>query len=189
LLATLEKTGITGVAVYHANDSIEELTSAFEKAWDADIIISCGAVSMGDADHIPEVLSGLGAQCLFHKVAIKPGKPVWCGVRQNNKIIFALPGNPFSTRVNTRLFIQPFIKACLGQVDTVYHFEFEGKRIKKSSLDELFPAQLNSSGKVEAIPFNGSGDIRAGVNASGIALHPAQKAQISTGEMVKFLFF
>ncbi len=189
LIASLEKMGIEQILTYHSNDTIEELKDTFLKVWDADIIISCGAVSMGDADHIPKVLSMLGAECLFHKVAIKPGKPIWCGLRPGNKIIFALPGNPFSTRVNTRLFIHPFIRSCMEQNDIIPQFEFEGVRSKKNNLDELFPATLTNNGKIKAIPFNGSGDIRAGVHAMGIAMHPSEKMIIENGERLQFFFF
>ncbi|MGZ5246340.1 MAG: molybdopterin molybdotransferase MoeA [Flavitalea sp.] len=189
LKATCKELGITDIRTFHALDDIEQLKKVFSDAWDADILISCGAVSMGDADHIPEVLVSMGAECLFHKVSIKPGKPIWCGIRPGKKIIFALPGNPFSCRVNSRIFIKPFLNACLGKKEVEVQMEFAGIRDKRTSLDEFFPVTVSASGHVEEIPFNSSGDIRAGVGATGIAKHPAEKRSIVFGDRIDFYAF
>lgn len=68
----------------------------------------CGAVSAGDADHVPGILTELGAKNIFHKVSIKPGKPIWFGKFDGGATIFALPGNPLSCLVTCRLFIDLF---------------------------------------------------------------------------------
>jgi molybdopterin molybdotransferase len=63
----------------HVADDKEKLARAFQLAMHADIIIISGGVSAGDADYVPQVLEQLGVQKLFHKVAIKPGKPICAG--------------------------------------------------------------------------------------------------------------
>lgn len=189
LIATCKELGITDIRTFHATDDINQLKKVFTDSWDADLIISCGAVSMGDADHIPEVLTSLGAECLFHKVSIKPGKPIWCGVRPNNRVIFALPGNPFSCRVNSRIFIRPFLNACLGIPEKGIQLEFAGIRDKRTTLDEFFPVIISAAGHIEEIPFNGSGDIRAGVGATGIAKHPGGKSSIVFGDWLDYYAF
>lgn len=78
-----------------------------------DIIISTGAVSKGDYDYIPTALQELGANILFHRVNIRPGKPVLFATI-NKKYYFGLPGNPISTIVGYEFFIKPLIYALQG---------------------------------------------------------------------------
>ncbi|HNA63027.1 MAG TPA: molybdopterin-binding protein, partial [Rhabdochlamydiaceae bacterium] len=84
----------------------------------ADLIISTGAVSMGKYDFVSEVLDEIGSKTYFHKVAIRPGKPVLfaeLGTSTQKKCaFFGVPGNPVSTAVGLRFFIEPFLRANLG---------------------------------------------------------------------------
>jgi molybdopterin molybdotransferase len=81
----------------------------------ADLIVSTGAVSMGRYDFVPEALSELGAQVLFHKVAIRPGKPQLAATL-GDALVFALPGTPMAVAVGLRFFIAPVLRAMRGQV-------------------------------------------------------------------------
>jgi molybdopterin molybdotransferase len=164
------------------------LKERFSKVMDADIIISSGAVSAGDADHIPMVLQQLGVEKLLHKVSIKPGKPIWIGKRENGKMVFALPGNPLSCLVGFILFIRPFIEACYEiEQSLVSSFPLKEDLTKSSVLDEFFPARrVPGTNEIERLQFNGSGDIRATVLADGIARHPASIRVLPAGSFVSF---
>lgn len=87
---------------------LDELSST------ADVIITCGGVSVGDEDHVKNAISKLG-QIELWKIAMKPGKPLAFGTlgKQNTPII-ALPGNPVSSFVSSVLFVRPFISALCG---------------------------------------------------------------------------
>jgi molybdopterin molybdotransferase len=80
-----------------------------------DIIISTGAVSMGKYDFIKDGLLELGACLNFHKVAMRPGKPLLFAEWQNGPVWFGLPGNPVSTIVGWRFFVDPYVRALRGQ--------------------------------------------------------------------------
>ncbi len=83
----------------------------------ADLIISTGAVSMGKFDFVPEVLGRMGAKTYFHKAAIRPGKPVLfaeMSALHKGCVFFGVPGNPVSTAVGLRFFVEPFVRAALG---------------------------------------------------------------------------
>lgn len=80
-----------------------------------DIIISTGAVSMGKYDFIKDSLLELGAELHFHKVAMRPGKPLLFAEWRNGPVWFGLPGNPVSTIVGWRFFIDPYVRALRGQ--------------------------------------------------------------------------
>jgi molybdopterin molybdotransferase len=152
----------------------------------SDIIILCGGVSAGDADYVPGVLEDLGAQKLFHKMAIRPGKPTWCGLGPNNSMIFALPGNPFSCLVNTILLIQPYLQVCLGlPAPEPLGLPIGEPRKKRTPLDEFFPVHLSGApARLTPVSLNGSGDIRLGRQANALALHPAGSEDLGEGEEV-----
>lgn len=78
------------------------------------IIISTGAVSKGDFDFVPAALKALGAEILFHRIAIRPGKPVLFAILPNGVPFFGLPGNPASAAVGFRFFVAPLLRAAWG---------------------------------------------------------------------------
>lgn len=79
-----------------------------------DLVISTGAVSMGRFDFVPDVLREAGAHLVFHKVAMRPGKPLLFAVLPNGTLFFGLPGNPVSSVVGLRFFVEPALRAMLG---------------------------------------------------------------------------
>ena len=82
-----------------------------------DIILTTGAVSKGKLDFVPGALKELGAEILFHGVAIRPGRPLLFGQFANGPVVFAVPGNPISTAVALRFFISPYLRTLQGLHD------------------------------------------------------------------------
>jgi len=175
----------------HLQDDKAALTAAFKEALPSDIIIINGGVSAGDADYVPEVLTSLGVQLLFHKIAIRPGKPLWCGKLPNGGLVFALPGNPFSCMVTFQLFIKPYLFACLGLPQQPFlQIPLASSKAKNVSLDEFFPVQLHAEPiSLVALSFKTSGDIKATLFADGIALHPASAQALEANSIVHYLPF
>ncbi len=81
---------------------------------DVDIAISTGAVSAGKFDFVRKGLEEAGAEILFHKVKIKPGKPNLFARLPNGTLYFGLPGNPVATAAGLRFFVQPCLRAMMG---------------------------------------------------------------------------
>lgn len=80
-----------------------------------DVGVSTGAVSAGVHDFIPSVLKDMGAEILFHKVAIRPGKPlIFAKFPGNGPLFVGLPGNPVSSAAGLRFFVQPLLRALQG---------------------------------------------------------------------------
>jgi molybdopterin molybdotransferase len=69
---------------------------------------------MGRYDFIPDTLRARGAQILFHKVAIRPGKPLLFAQLPQGTLYFGLPGNPVSAAVGQRFFVEPVLRRLLG---------------------------------------------------------------------------
>jgi len=173
------------------SDLKEEIKHAIESLKDMDILILSGGVSMGDADFVPEVLNECGVKTIFHKVQIKPGKPLWFGVRDNKKVVFALPGNPVSCQVAFKVFIEPFLRACfdLPPCQTI-KLPLTSIRKKKSSFEEYFPCilgQFGSQAGLQQIKNNGSGDFTSITRSSGLAVHPAEIEELKEGDVVEFI--
>ena len=86
--------------------TIEALTWALDLA---EVVIVSGGVSVGPHDHVKAALAELGVEERFWRVALKPGKPTWFGVR-GNQYVFGLPGNPVSAIVTFHLFARPALR-------------------------------------------------------------------------------
>ena len=82
---------------------------------ESDIIIISGGVTAGKADFVPGALQTLGAEILFHKVWIRPGKPILMPKLPTGQFVFGLPGNPVSVAVGFRFFVNQAIRILQGQ--------------------------------------------------------------------------
>lgn len=191
LEGALRREGVPIARYGHASDDPGVLARELQQLLGHDIVIITGGVSAGDADFVPGVLANLGVRRLFHKIAMRPGKPTWCGVAPAGGMVFALPGNPFSCLVNFALLIRPYIQACWGleRVAPV-SLPLAAGRKKRAPLDELFPVRMEGTpARLVQMPLNGSGDIRLGMRASGLALHPGEADELEAGCEVLFYSF
>ena len=170
----------------HAPDDPRILRLELERMLVQEMLVISGGVSAGDADHVPAVLEAAGVRKLFHTVAIRPGKPVWVGVAPKGQLVFALPGNPFSCLVGTLLLIRPYLHACFGLPPLEpLGLPLGAARKKRSPLDEFFPALLHGTpARLIPMPINTSGDIRLGMQANMLALHPADSGDLEAGATV-----
>lgn len=96
IVARCKELGCEVVFVGNAKDSIESLKSAIENSLYADIIITSGGVSVGEADFTKDAFYELGFEKIFSKVGVKPGKPVTFG-KINDTLVLNLPGNPLAS--------------------------------------------------------------------------------------------
>ena len=102
-----------------APDEADELRRILQNGLDSDVLMITGGVSAGQRDLVPAVLEELGVRCVFHKVRLKPGKPIWFGVGgpragRPGPLVFGLPGNPVSGLVGFLLFVRPAFAALAG---------------------------------------------------------------------------
>jgi molybdopterin molybdotransferase len=97
-----------------------------------------------------------------------------------------LPGNPFSCLVNFVLLIRPFIETCWGlTLPGPLGLPLGVPRGKKTGLDEFFPVRFNGSpARLTPVALNGSGDIRLGMLADALALHPSGSGDLPAGAEV-----
>ena len=115
LIASLAAAGYGAMDLGVARDEPGELRDKLSRGIDeSDVLLVSGGVSAGVMDLVPGILSDLGGKEVFHKIRMKPGKPLWFGVRDDagagrRKYVFGLPGNPVSTLVAFRMFVAPLL--------------------------------------------------------------------------------
>lgn len=99
-----------------ARDSRAEIDAALQSAAAcADVVITSGGVSVGEADYVKESLERLG-EINFWKISMKPGRPLAFG-RVGNAVFFGLPGNPVSVMVTFYQFVQPALRKMMGETN------------------------------------------------------------------------
>lgn len=115
LKADLIQLGIDA-KLFHLLDSKAGIKSTIENILSHfDVVLLSGGVSKGKLDYIPEILTELGVEKVFHRVKQRPGKPFWFGSYKNKVQFFAFPGNPVSTYSNFHRYFVPWLNASLGK--------------------------------------------------------------------------
>jgi molybdopterin molybdotransferase len=113
--ATLRKRGFGRVGDDHVPDDEAFLRERLSLHLTThEVLVLSGGVSMGKFDLVPKVLMQLGVQEVFHKIAQRPGKPMWFGIGPQGQAVFGLPGNPVSTLVCLIRYVIPAIAEAMG---------------------------------------------------------------------------
>jgi len=190
LLALLQQWNIVPVFCAHVKDRQSTLTDQLAEALKADLVIINGAVSGGDADFVPVVLADLGVDTWFHQVGIRPGKPLLVGKKPGGAVVFALPGNPLSCLTTFQVFVEHYLYRCCGFEEQPFQsLPLSAVKTKKHSFTEYFPVYRGSSGSLNQLPNNGSGDVLAVVKASGLAMQAAGSFEIHRHDLTTYYPF
>lgn len=96
-----------------ARDSLSSLKLGFDLAEGADLIVTIGGASVGDHDLVATVAKDIGMEQAFHKVAMRPGKPLMSG-KLGRSMMIGLPGNPVSAMICGVIFVMPVLRAMMG---------------------------------------------------------------------------
>ncbi|MFO3703840.1 molybdopterin molybdotransferase MoeA [Xanthomonas codiaei] len=96
------------------DDAAFDAALAQARSAGADVILSTGAVSRGRYDFVPDALARHAASVLFHKVAVRPGKPVLLARFPDGVLYMGLPGNPMASAAGLRFFVEPALRGLLG---------------------------------------------------------------------------
>jgi molybdopterin molybdotransferase len=192
LLAQATRAGALVHELGIAADRLESLTSLVQQGLEKDILILSGGVSAGKRDLVPDVLKQCGVEARFHKIHMRPGKPLFFGVRGGTPV-FGLPGNPVSSFVCFELFVRPAITRLLGRPD-------DGSRDTLARMDEpfdhenerptFFPAVvLERHAEVWARPAGwfGSADLRALTRANALLVVPPGSTHWERGTEVALI--
>ena len=118
VIAITQNAGAESVDLGIVRDNVTHIQKKIKHAMrmKPDIIVTIGGASVGEHDLIKKALTKIGVSIEFHKLAMRPGKPVMLGKTKNNNVkIIGLPGNPVSSLVCTKIFVVPLIKKMICQ--------------------------------------------------------------------------
>ncbi len=176
-----------------AHDTLESLQPLITTGLLSDVFLITGGVSVGKADFVPEVLAEAGVKAIFHKVALKPGKPLYFGIA-GNTLVFGLPGNPVSGLVGFELFVRPALRKLMGRCDPFVSPTMTARCVSdfnhKSDRTTYFPVQLRTTAEgwiVLPVNWKGSGDLRSICAADGFAVLPPGEVRYSAGDYMDVL--
>ena len=157
------------------------------------IIITTGAVSMGKWDFIPQSLSKLGAKIHFHKVNIRPGKPIIFATLPNGNLFFGLPGNPISSAIGFKFFIEPALQAICGKPrPTPVNAKLENSFTKQGNFRQFVKAITKIQGsQIVTIITKGQESFKISpmAAANSWAILPESTTQFSAGEEIEIVPF
>ena len=151
-----------------------------------DVLVLSGGVSMGRFDHVPRALRDLGVTEVLHRVAQKPGKPLWFGIGPAGQAVFGLPGNPVSALTCLVRFVVPGLQALAGLAARAVEPVALGAPFRvKPALWYFLPVQLDSSPKLGTValpkPTRGSGDFISLLGTDGFVELPPGPADFPAG--------
>ena len=156
-----------------------------------DVLILSGGVSMGKFDFVPQVLGDLGVRCVFHKIAQRPGKPMWFGVRDDGKAVYALPGNPVSTLMCLHRYVLPgLLRAMHATLPTVATLPLSGDAKTHAEFTVFVPVKTQHSaiGRDRMPrPTRGSGEFISLLGTDGFVELPPARGMIPPGTMVPLI--
>ncbi len=140
-ISRCEELGAQVYFIGQAKDSIESIKELIQNSLHADLIITSGGVSVGDADFTKEAFSQLGFETIFEGIKIKPGKPTILG-KIDETLVLNLPGNPLAGALIFEMFGKLIIQKLIGSKNT-YHNFINSKLNKELS---------NKKGRITIIP-------------------------------------
>ena len=190
LYGMLSRPGIEILDMGVIRDDPASLKSGFEQAaMQADVLITSGGVSVGEADYVKEILESVGT-INFWKVAMKPGRPLAFG-KIKNTWFFGLPGNPVSVMVTFYQFVQPALRHLMGSRNIEsYTFKVlcKSKLKKKPGRVEYQRGILSRDDSGQLVVYKtgaqGSGILRSMAQANCFIILPMESSTIEPGFLV-----
>ena len=164
LVTCLRQNGFQRIADDHLPDDRDTLLARLRIHLDThDVLVLSGGVSMGKLDLVPEVLAELGVREIFHKIAQRPGKPLWFGIGPSGTAVFALPGNPVSSLVCLARYVISGLYRAMGEnLPPAERIALATEVEVKPSLSFFLPVRITQDdwGRswAEPRPTNGPGD-------------------------------
>ena len=154
-----------------------------------ELVVTTGAVSMGRYDFVPDVLRGAGADLRFHKLKMRPGKPLLFATAGRGTLVFGLPGNPVSSTVGARFFVDAALRALAGRAaEPALLLPLAGAACKKPGFSMLQKAALalDPDGRLQVRLLKGQESFKTAplLAARAWAVLPEEAAELPVGTLV-----
>jgi molybdopterin molybdotransferase len=193
LVALTARAGAEARYLGIGRDDKAALTNLVRQGLDeANVLVLSGGVSAGKFDFVPDVLRELGVEAHFHKVRMKPGKPMLFGTR-GDRLVFGLPGNPVSSFVGFELFVRPALQKMTGEAipgPTFVPVPLATDLVAENDRPTFAPATLKCTPdglRVQHVGWFGSADLRGLLATDALIALPAGVVSYTAGSTVPTL--
>jgi len=191
LYGMLKKLNVEMLDMGNIGDDPAKLRTAFKSAADtADVVISSGGVSVGEADYTKSILEEIG-NINFWKIAMKPGRPLTFG-HLDNALFFGLPGNPVAVMVTFYQFVLPALHYMATgnpyipfQVQAVTRDQFRKRPGRFEFARGILKQEPDGTMSVASTGQQGSGILTSMSTGNCFVLLPEQSSGVSKGEVVQ----
>ncbi len=190
LAAMVREAGCEPVVLPNVPDDVDATVASLRAGLVADVLLTCGGVSVGDYDFVKAAFASVGIEAGFWKVRIKPGKPLVFGRRGSTPVV-GLPGNCMSAMVTFEALVRPGLRAMLGDPRpyrpraevtlAVDHRHATGRL-------ELVRARLTGARSATPLRLQDSGSLPSWVDVDALLLLAEDRATYTAGETVPALF-
>jgi len=190
LSAAAREAGADPLRLGTARDLPGEAEALLRRADGCDAIVTCGGASVGERDLVKGALLALGAEAIFWRIAIKPGKPFGFYRLPGGTPVFLLPGNPASAGVTFEIFVRPALRRLAGlsghgRQEVSLPLNAAQRKppgltlfVRGNAVDDAFVAS----------PHQSSGLTRSLVGQRALAILPAGRGGFEAGERVRCRF-
>ncbi|MEO5775726.1 MAG: molybdopterin molybdotransferase MoeA [Flavobacterium sp.] len=174
------------VSLYKVNDDFVNTKNTLKKAIDEnDVVLVSGGISIGNYDFVGKALESLNVETLFYKVNQKPGKPLLAG-KLNDKIIFALPGNPAASLTCFYIYVLPTLQRFSGN-ESLYSSQLKKNLAHDYTVDNPRCQFLKASimeDEVIILSHQDSGMLNSFALANALVYLPNGNYQLLKGDKV-----
>ncbi len=188
LLAMAARAGARAEYLGIGRDDAARLRQLVDEGLRSDVLILSGGVSAGTLDLVPGVLEEAGVAAHVHRVAMKPGKPVFFGTGPRGNAVFGLPGNPVSSLVCFELFVRPALRRLGGHAEPLPapgRAALADEFRHRSDRPTYHPAVLEETPegrRLRPVPWLGSPDLKALTQANALAVFPPGDVTLRAGQ-------
>lgn len=189
LKTVLNNLGCQNISTYKINDEYNNTVELLKKAMlNHDLVLISGGISVGDYDFVGKALDELRVEKLFYQVKQKPGKPLFFG-KKEDKVIFALPGNPAAALSCFYIYIYPALQKMCGNDNTSLY------RTKAVSLSNYtikgdraqFLKAIYNDGKVEILDGQNSSMLHTFALANALVYVNAETEKIEINDIIEVM--
>lgn len=196
LSAMIRQAGAQPVELGIAADDPADLRRRIEEGAHADVLITVGGASMGEADLVKRVLDDVGFEQDFWRVNVRPGSPIsfgWIVRGERRQPVFGLPGNPSSAFVTFEVFVRPFLLRCGGhrlihrRIVTCVAAEPMDVPAALTYYQRVSITRGASSLSARLTGPQGSGLVTGLATADGLAVIPPETTSVQKGDPIEVL--
>lgn len=192
ICAFIESCGGEAIHLGVAKDELKALRAAIARAEPLDMLVTSGGVSVGDHDLMRKALQSDDFRLAFHKIAMRPGKPLLFGrIGPNQRLpVMGLPGNPVSAMICAVLFLGPALarmQGLPGEAPATIPARLTTDLKENDGREDYLRASLAPDLTVTPFPKQDSGMVSSLAIANALLQRPAHAPAAKAGDLVQVI--